>query len=58
MEKLNFPDFDEDSPPPSVLSMNDFAKFVEGGLRHVVSRELFYLQQRDRVPIDIPFKLK
>ena len=57
MEELKFPIFDEPLPPP-ILSMDEYAKFIELTLLYPIHPEL-EAEEKDKVTVvDAPFKLK
>lgn len=57
MEKLILPVFKEPLPPPPILSMDRYVKFVEFCRRHVVNRKA-YEEQKKRSAVDVRFVLK
>ena len=57
MEKLNFPVFKEPGPPPPILSMDDYARFVQFFVENLLNRQA-YNQERKRSIVSVPFRLK
>lgn len=56
-DKLNLPIIRESLPPPPVLSMDRYVKFVEFCRRHVINQKAFE-EQRKKTVVDVRFTLK
>ena len=45
------------SPPPPILSMDEYLKFVQFNLENYFDKES-YFKQKEIMAVDVPFKLK
>lgn len=57
MKKLNFPILKGNPMPPPVLSMDEYADFVQFYIENLLDRES-YEKERAKGRITVPFKLK
>lgn len=58
MGKLNFPVFDEPLPPPPIMSMDHYAKFIEETLLHPINPRLEAEEKNKITVVNVPFRLK
>ena len=57
MEKLNFPVFKEPLPPPPILPMDQYVKFVQFFVAELMNQAA-YLEEKKRGVVTVPFRLK
>jgi len=58
MKDIRLPVIKEHTPPADrILSMEEYLQFVQFNLENFFDKE-FYLQWKETIAVDVPFKLK
>jgi len=57
MNDIKLPVITGDSPPPRILSMDEYLEFVEFNLRHAFDREA-YGKWKEMLSVNVRFSLK